>query len=214
VLTGKLRKLNVFIFDNDNKPESIDNTTYVRVVQLDRYCIENYLIDENALFDALSKHAALAPESRGTFSADLKQMALAQLPELAAKIEYASEEPENCGLIAKELRGLGCPAIASKLADRLQRVSVSLTTFDRSVWEPTFTKKLEATCAGLKSEWELNWRSKCSGKRLFRDLQERYRIKLSPAAFKETMIQSLAASKSETWRLLESIVSDALRSAP
>lgn len=71
-----------------------------------------------------------------------------------------------------------------------------------------------ALLRGLKSERELNWRSKCSGKRLFRDLQERYRIKLSPAAFKETMIQSLAASKSETWRLLESIVSDALRSAP
>ena len=66
----------------------------------------------------------------------------------------------------------------------------------------------------LEDDFVLNWRSKCSGKRLFRDLQERYRIKLSPAAFKETMIQSLAASKSETWRLLESIVSDALRSAP
>ena len=77
----KLAKIQCFILDSDNRPvpASMASSGYVRCLQWDRYCVENYLLDGQILFDLISQYAAKKPESRGTFEAALRQAGLAQL---------------------------------------------------------------------------------------------------------------------------------------
>ncbi len=48
-----LTKPQIFLFDLDNAPTDLKSSTLIIVQQWDRYCLENYLIDENILFDMI-----------------------------------------------------------------------------------------------------------------------------------------------------------------
>ena len=99
----KLERLSVFVFDFDKKPTDLKNTKFVRVLQWDRYCIENYLLDETLLFDLINKYAENKIVSKGELRNVLRELAFRQITAEVVRNIYVPLEPENCGLRAREL---------------------------------------------------------------------------------------------------------------
>lgn len=62
--SGKLDKIHLFIFDNDRKPVPHISTEYVKVIQLNNYCIENYLLDDRYIYNLIRESATVKPVSR------------------------------------------------------------------------------------------------------------------------------------------------------
>ena len=74
-----------FILDNDGNPTKLKSSKMVRVLQWDRRCLENYLLDFDVLTD-LSKNSTLAKKPITNIAALtklLKQLAMKQVSEMA-----------------------------------------------------------------------------------------------------------------------------------
>ncbi|MGA7887314.1 MAG: hypothetical protein WCA44_16360, partial [Acidobacteriaceae bacterium] len=197
-----------FIFDHDNKPTSLVSTNLVKVLQLQRYSIENYLLDAEILYDCLRELAKQPPESRGTFDDELTNLALSQLDEVAAKTTYKT--PENCGLRQTEVRGRSVFAIATALGTRLDRTQQWFRTYDRADWEQAFIREAEAKRAELRPIWNEKWPQLANGKRLFQDLQAKYQVSASVGKFKEAVVVRLSKRPSESWQELEQLLTENL----
>jgi putative AbiEii toxin of type IV toxin-antitoxin system/uncharacterized protein DUF4435 len=72
-----------FIFDRDKKPTSLGDSRNVKVRQLDRYCIENYLIDVDVIVDFLLNRDYCIPIETYSRGVDLiKRLAMSQIDEV------------------------------------------------------------------------------------------------------------------------------------
>ncbi|WP_199104031.1 AAA family ATPase [Aquitalea sp. ASV11] len=83
---GQLDTYQLFLFDLDNKPALLEESNKVRSLQWDRYCLENYLLETDAVFDALSKcGASIENMTRGSLSAHIKDIAFKQISKISCK---------------------------------------------------------------------------------------------------------------------------------
>jgi predicted ATPase len=205
---GRVKKLNLFIFDHDNKPTTLVSTSFVKVVQLKRYCIENYLLDNEVLYDCLREFAKKPPDSRGVFEDELAELAIAQLTEVVAKLVYAA--PEGCGIRQSEIRGKTIPEIAAILRRRLDQTQEWFGRYEPADWETSFVSAAASKYAELLAVWQQDWVVLANGKRLISDLQTKYEISTSLSKFKEAVAAQLSKRTSESWEELEELLKDNL----
>lgn len=204
--TGDIKRLNVFIFDNDSKPSTLESTQFIRTLQWDRYSIESYLLDENLLLPVLNRYAEIKIDSKGALRNLLRDLAFEQLTDEVVRRIYAPLEPENCGLRWKELTGKAVEDCAGILFDRIDRTGKAITRLERSTWTNDFVHQCKKLETELREDWESNWRKLCNGKRLFRDLQSRQKLKASVSFIKAEMMKEMRLAKSEDWRVMESLL--------
>ncbi|MCK9621590.1 MAG: AAA family ATPase [Methylobacter sp.] len=207
---GDLDKLNCFIFDLDRMPSSIVSTPLVKVLQWDRYCLENYLIKPKELFDELTELGVTDLDSRGIFEKRLKEMALQQLSEVVAREVYAKESPESVGVRSKDIEGKSFAEMAEILSDRLNTLKLEIQNHDNSNWKNTFIDTCNTKHAELLPIWEDNWFKQASGKRLIDDLYKEYKISIAKLTLKRRLAKRLKADKTEDWTLVKSKILDAL----
>ncbi|TWD57852.1 AAA ATPase-like protein [Agrobacterium vitis] len=201
---GELEKTQLFIFDNDNKPSALTSSNFVRVIQWDRYCLENYLLEEKILFDLVTRHAKSPPASRGEFGRKLKELALGQLNLIAVRQAYLPREPDNPGLRPEEVRRASFDEAAELIVMRLQKIAEQTANINSSEWKAEFVRQCEAKKAELNEEWQQDVFKKCDGKKLILDLYREYEIKISPLEFKKSLVRQMQNDKTEEWRLIES----------
>jgi len=207
----ELDKLNCFIFDLDRRPASITSSDFVRVLQWDRYCLENYLIDKKLLFDEIVD-SGVTNLSRGEFEPRIVSLALCQLNDLVSNEIYSVLEPDNPGLRPKEIKRKSFLEIAEILAKRLTALKTSLDVFDPDDWKNKFVSQCEAKHAELNDLWKQDWIKLCSGKRLIDDIYEEYPIRLSKFEFKRKIVKRMKMAQTEDWTLIKSKIRDALGS--
>lgn len=207
---GEIERLHTFIFDRDRRPTALSSSALVRVLQWDRYCIENYLTDESILFDVLQRFAQTKPASKGELRASLKEMALSQTTDEAVRRAYASREPENCGLRPKEVIGRPTIETATSLFDRLERARNSLKDLDRSTWTESFMSDVDTLSSTLRADWDDTWRKECDGKRLLRDIQARYQLRVASSFLKAEVVREMRNQQSDDWKILRTLVSQAV----
>jgi predicted ATPase len=207
---GDLEKLSCFIFDLDRSPAGIPDSALVRILQWDRYCLENYLISKKLLFDELLSSGASNLTSRGTFEARLPELAMAQLNELIATQVYKDLEPDNPGMRPSEIERKSYPEIATILAGRLLGIRSSLDQFVREEWQKAFVSKCEAKHAVLAEMWKNDWIKLCSGKRLIDDIYREYSPRISKLYFKRRLAKRMKDEQTEDWTLVKSKLRDAL----
>lgn len=209
---GLLTKVQLFILDNDRNPTGIKSSPLVRIVQLKRYCIENYLLNENMLFDLLKVHAKNDVESRGAFPKILEELALSQTAELAIWDTYVAMMPKPLGLRRQEVRQKGFDQVAGILATQLQEIRATVGTINAVVWERAFIEGCNSAQERLNQEWSAKWRDLCNGKQLIDDLYIKYQISMRKLEFKKEIIKRMAAEKTDDWRVLEQVLSSELTS--
>ncbi|GEM_PF-1206881 len=211
---GRLRKIQLFIIDNDGNPIQFQNGNYVKVIQWSKHCIENYLIQDDILFDLITSFGTRSVESRGSFAGALKQLALTQAAEKAIREAYNEVCPPSPGLRNEDVKDKDLVDAAGALAGRLQSVKESLHTFEPSNWSASFVANAEVRRKAIETEWESTWRDRCNGKKLIDDLYKAYQINMDKKEFKKSIVTRMAMNMSDNWRVMKDILSTSLGVPP
>jgi predicted ATP-binding protein involved in virulence len=200
---GKLDSVQFFIFDLDRKPTNLVSSEKVKVIQWDRYCLENYLLDD-AIYDACSSiKMANKPESRGSILPTLRKLAFNQIRGVVAKKVGLRPQEIDC----KESYEL----IANVLVERLLKIRAQLDKLNEENWCTEFTKSCENSAKSEIEDWEQRWHIRCDGKRVISDFYKKCERRCSITEFKKTIITEMKKRKTENWRLIESIIEHALK---
>ncbi|WP_206237964.1 ATP-dependent nuclease [Novosphingobium terrae] len=203
---GNLTKKQLFIFDRDRNISDLKSSNLVKVYQLERYCIENYLLDEEILFDVISEKSGHPPESRGSFSQQLEEIAIRQLDSHVIASVYNKFEPENAGLRPKEIQLKTIPDAAKILWQRIEKLKDDVTALEETTWVDAFVAECERAHSEFEATWKTDWKKVASGKILIDDLYKEYEIKMSKSEFKKTIISVMSTRKTETWRSINSVL--------
>lgn len=211
---GEVDTLKCFIFDFDQVPTQLSSTPLVRVTQWKRRCIENYLINEKAIYEALRDDDLSLDkiERRGEVPAVLRELALGQLNDTVAEIvakrhDYGSlGPPPRRDLLGKSFAGSG-----AYLFDRISTVQQRINSLQRAAWCAQFERACQEELAKSRPKWEQEWISLCDGKRFFRDLHSRFRVKVSPIKLKVRIMERLTRDHADEWVLVESVLREALK---
>lgn len=201
-----------FIFDLDRQPSGLQSKGAVRVAQWDRYCFENYLLDDEVIYDVL-KDARVEhrPESRAGLRTTLRELALGQLRGAVTRELYEKKGYENPGLRPTEIDRLDdYKAIGGVIAKRLGAIQRQVATLAEDAWVASFAEECEKRHTELAEEWNDKWPSRCDGKRVLMDLHHKLGVALPVLDFKRRIITLMAQRKSETWRVADNILSDVI----
>lgn len=210
---GHLDSNHCFIFDNDRQISSLESTELVHVLQWDRYCLENYLIDGDAIYDVIKNYHKNDRElSRGIINSLLEQFALAQIPFEVCRMVYSNLEPDNPGLRFKEHRDLNqYSKNAEILAARLSEIKVELQDFHQENWTNSFIAECKTQDNLLRTEWSSNWIKLCNGKDVLNNLHRHYGLRTSPTEFKKSIVVQIKNRNSEGWKLIDHTLEQTLR---
>ncbi|MBR8051573.1 AAA family ATPase [Burkholderia vietnamiensis] len=198
-----------FIFDRDDVPSTLKSTEGVKVLQWERRCLENYLLDIDAISDLLmDSDITKEPFSNmGEVNKFLKTLAFNQLTERAAREVYANYAFGDVGLRVSDVKGKDMSGISDVLLCRLKAMKNKLASLSEAEWKRQF----EADCTVRKDElqaiWEVKWQEDCDGKRLFQDIGTSGRLRMSVRNFKKRVITQMRNSQSENWRAVKSLLS-------
>ncbi len=201
----------LFIFDLDRRPTNLVSSSMVKILQWDRYCLENYLLDADAIFDACSAlRLKNPPASRGALAKQVKSVAMGQLKGHVARKVYATREPSNPGLRPSEVDTLDTfEDIANVFATRLSTIQTEMAAFDRAVWFTSFVQSCKIAEEDLSQQWEQKWVSACDGKAVISQLHRDFGANVSLAEFKRRIMSLLVAGKLESWRVMDSLLRQA-----
>lgn len=201
-LTTKL----FFIFDKDRKPSELSNSENVGVLQLNKYCLENYLIDLDALTDLLMDHnvATVVVKNHGELLSIVKPMALAHLREQIVRDVFDEMRPPSSKTPNSTEADQDFELAAEACFAKVDFIKQIVSGIDRLQWIHEFQEKCESKRALLAPRWDTEWPSLCDGKRLFKELQVHFRIKISSLNFKKRVLAQMASgNKAENIKILE-----------
>ena len=200
-----------FLFDHDQKPTSLVSTPKVKIQQWDRYCLENYIIEPDVLFDVISREYKTDkfPTSRGDALKLFARIAAKQLTASVIEETYRSYNFQNAELRVSDKADKTFGQAAASLFERIQIVKDQVAGIDEQEWKAKFTE----TCADLEQdreqEWSTNWQVKCSGKQFLEDLRQECGLKTSMPTLKRRLLQESMlnnGSGTESWKLLNALV--------
>lgn len=204
-----------FIFDRDEAPTDLVSSQNVRMLQWNRRCFENYLIDIDVLADLLmdKKFVKFPLKNLGQTQALLKEMATDQLNVIAIRAVFKSREYESPGLRQEDLRG-DIYKVSKTLFDKLLRIKTQLIDLNEEQWTIKFLADCESQRQELLETWEAKWQTECDGKKLFADLHN----KVQPLSgglkkFKVRVMQEMRLKSSENWRSVKGMLDELLTQA-
>ena len=203
---GQKENISYFLFDQDHRPTSLKSTTKVRIKQWDRYCIENYLLETEVIFDVIQreKYARHSfPSNVGEAKKLFQEIAKTQLKSRVIWEVYDSYKYEDAGCRIKEVSSKDFPVAATLLFDRLERIQQQTSTLARTNWVNNFADKCTLRFNELEQEWLDAWQIKCSGKQFFKDLYPRFGIVIAPLILKRQLLTQCKLAGAESWKLLQ-----------
>lgn len=198
----------MLIFDKDDRITDITSSAAVRILQWDRHCIENYLIDVDIITELLKAgDVAKTPvSSEAEASKMFRELALSQLYAIAAREVYRDFGYKSPLLRAEDVEKKSSQNIADALFTRLSSAKESLQYQDEAKWKTDFIQRCEDKKRELELVWEAKWQELCDGKRLFEDFQKKGILKISISLFKRKILQHMKNTSSENWRLVERLL--------
>ncbi len=204
-----------FIFDRDNAPTRLRSSKSVKILQWNRRCLENYLLDFDVITDSL-KGCALGSETIknvGQVRNLLQGLALDQVREEAARQIYKDYEYVDCGLRPVDVGRPSIGEVADALFGRIAAAQKSIEALEEKSWKEKFVKDVTARQAELEEVWRNSWDVDCDGKRLFRDLQKRVQIHTPLLQFKLQLMRAMARTDSPRWLEVQQQIATLIRSS-
>lgn len=198
-----------FIFDKDDVPTNLESSSNVKVLQWDRRCLENYLIDVDILTTLLKDTDIVRTPiaSEGELSRLLKQLALGHLDDAVVKEVYDGMAYENPGRRPRETSGKSFEEVSAILYGRLEQISQQISGLHQRDWQMKFVKMCEARKAELLPLWDAEWKERCDGKRLFRELQQNISMKIPLRSFKRRIMERMrGVPTTDNWRAIEGLL--------
>jgi predicted ATPase len=211
---GEVDTLQCFIFDRDRMPSALTNSKFVRVLQWQRYCFENYLLDHDVIYDVCeNKDVKIGNPiaSRAELRKKLKELAFDQLTGMISRSVSEQASIETAGLRASEAdAATSYEGVAELLAARLQRIRTTFESIEVSSWKSEFVRKCKEGDARSRDEWEDKWATECNGKLVLERLHKFLKTNLSILAFKRHIVEAMERKKAENWRAVDSLLNQML----
>ncbi|WP_072659161.1 ATP-dependent nuclease [Mariprofundus micogutta] len=207
---GRLDRLHCFIFDQDRDVTNLDSTPLVKVLQWDRYCFENYLLNVQALYDVLRPSATgTSFPDRGMFLQKVKELAFEQIKPLAARQAYEPDRLRGPGLTNEDIGG-SFEDMRDILFGKLQSLKDSLSDLDLDTWRNSFLTSCESINAELVAAWDVNWAAKCNGKELIEKICREYSINRDRREIKKELVRLIRDQNSPEWRTVEGLLRESV----
>lgn len=202
-----------FILDLDDEATKINSSKSIRVLQWNRRCLENYLIDFEVLTKLLMDDEVVQTplKNEGEVKKLLTRLALSQLRDVALRSLYAENKFIGLGLRKEDLSPTNTEAVAKTLSERIQVAKSQLAVLDLETWSQTFTAAVESKRSELEKDWESNWVSLCDGKRLLMDLSKEITLRMHQKKFKLRLMKDMALSRTANWSEMESLLAELLQ---
>jgi hypothetical protein len=197
-----------FIFDRDRKPSDLASSTSIKVLQWQRYCLENYLLDIEVL-TGLFKDKDIVREpvlNAAEVEKKVRELALSQLDELAARNTYNKLGYQNASFRAEDLSKPSLAEISHALFNRMAAARSTFDDSDELSWVERFEAAVKTERERLETAWDTTWKENCDGKALFSKIHSAFQLKLSLVALKRRTVQAMAHLRSENWTLVESLL--------
>lgn len=204
-----------FIFDRDDAPTNLGNTNQVKILQWNRTCLENYLIDIDVITDLLKqKDITKSPvKNLGEVTSVLKDIAYSQLDDIVIKEVYEAYGFNDVGRRANEVYGKDFEKAGEILFSRLESVKAQICDLDKSTWVEEFDSRCVQKKQELEPVWDTRWRELCDGKRLFKELHSRVQLRMPLLTFKKRIVDRMRGHPpSDNWRAVESLLKELLPS--
>jgi hypothetical protein len=204
-----------FIFDLDRKPTILADSAKVKLFQLQRYCIENYLLDVDIITD-LSREREFSDTqiSNVTQTRDImKRLALSQLSDVAARAAFKELGLESVAFEMAVLDQAEPDRIANSLSNRILEIVERLSTLKQDGFETNFVALFAKKMGELQPLWDEKWREVCNGKRLLEDLRREGHIRGDLLKLKRRIMMEMKNRTTETWRSLDSLLHSLVESA-
>lgn len=200
----RLDSYQLFLFDLDNRPTSIQSTQKVKLLQWDRYCLENYLLESDAIFDTLKEHAtAIEGLTRGSMLTKIKDIAFRQIPRTATREALQSIVTSEHFLRINDLICENPSQTIEKLKAALSLISTkSLETTSQENAE--LTSAIESKMSSMSDSWQSKWITHCDGKQVISEIFKEFKVQLSLLDFKKKILETSKINNYENWRLIES----------
>ncbi len=201
-----------FIFDHDRKPARLTGTARVRVLQWDRYCLENYLLDRDVIADLLlDGDAARIPlPERAEANRFIKSLWEAQLNDVVVRSIYASYALDFPAIKGADLCGSDFESIARLIHSRASDWREKLEAVGREAWCGQFVSMCSNERQKLQNRWERNWEHLCDGKRFFSDLAREIPLRMGLVQFKKRVITEMNMQQRPAWLRLRQILGEFL----
>jgi Protein of unknown function (DUF4435) len=213
-LAGKVSTTHYFIFDLDRRPTELSDTEHVKLLQWDRRCIENYLLDGIAIYDAILDEevkSATKPEHRGALQALIKQLVAQQIAEVALATAYSKYNYESPGLRQKEVRNKPKNDAIVMLQSRLHEIQKQISNIDLQSWASDLAREADELRGQMEQDWEADWPKLCDGKRILEEIHAHYALRMPVSHFKRRIVRAMQARKSATLEAVTASIANLLR---
>ncbi|MDE3200333.1 MAG: AAA family ATPase [Acidobacteriota bacterium] len=216
-IRGEKENISYFLFDRDRKPTDLKSSDKVILRQWDRYCLENYLIEPEVLYDYLKVNYDFPkiPRNLGEAVEQFSRIAKNQLTELVMMEVYSEFGYDGPGMREKDRTGKSFEDAAAALYLRIDNVRTQLASIEEGIWKNDFVGRCKAKLQQRELEWSTSWIAKCDGKRFIQDLYREYPLgikaeRLKRALLKENMLANGGAG-TESWKLLVTKFNDLMQ---
>src|SRR5690606_3795302 len=168
----------ISILDNDNRPYKGVSTQNVKVIQWDRYCFENYLLDPDVLYTIIKEYDCTnPPQNRGSLQQKVKELALKQVDFKAIREELDNKMPQNISLKNSELKEKTEEEVVDIFETTIIQTKKLFDVFNEPSWKSELTKAIADKKSEYKELWSDEWKKKCDGKALIKAIHKEYGIK-------------------------------------
>jgi predicted ATPase len=204
---GQKENISYFIFDHDRQPTKLSSTPKVRVRQWDRYCIENYLLEPDILFDIIAAEKTKTfPATLGDAEQLFRRLVSKQLHQLTAREvykEYGYADPWDKEVAREVQKSNDFQDAATVLFGRLDLIRKQAQSLEKKQWQADFVAKCNKILGKREREWHATWQTVCSGKKFFKDLYSECGIRHDPLALKRKILKECKYRQATSWKELE-----------
>lgn len=195
---GKLDVDQCFLFDLDNRLTTISSTPRVRVAQWDRYCLENFLLDGESVYDA-AKAKGGTPESIGTLKARIRELAEQTLRDQVVRRVCEGLPPSRMTLKLSQTDSTDPVATAELLGAQYEAIRSAVMTMDPMEWKRQFRERLTLGLSELGASIDDVWEAQCDGKRVISALFQELNLRCSLLAFKREVMAFSVTHRTSRW---------------
>ncbi len=196
-----------FLFDRDRSMTALTSSPKVKISQWDRYCLENYLLDQEILFDVITREfkTEFFPAGIGDANTLFQRVAMKQLTALVIEEAYRELAYANAELRLKDKNAGNFDEAAVALFGRLEQVKNQVTGLEAESWKSVFIGRCNELLKQREAEWAGSWQVKCSGKQFLFDLRKECKLKVGQENLKRRLLiesKVYQGGGSESWKLL------------
>jgi AAA15 family ATPase/GTPase len=170
---GQKQNISYFIFDWDNRPAELKSTPKVIVKQWERYCLENYLLEPEILYDVVQSECKPKtwPTNVGEATRLFAQIAKKQLHAIIMDEVYRECKFGDICLRNKD-KAQDFATSADNIFEKIEGLKGQLANLTKASWTAEFAERCEFRLKEREQEWDSSWKQKCSGKQFLKDLNQ------------------------------------------